>query len=54
MEYDQHKMAKRNIMIVSTVLFIVAFTLNIVLNEALFNYNLNVVPDLQKNSFLSS
>lgn len=42
------------IFIITTAVFISAFVLNIVMNQPLYNLNLNVVPDLQNNSSLGS
>ena len=42
------------IMITATVFFLAAFVLNITSNQALYNYNLNVVPILQSNPSLGS
>lgn len=41
-------------MLISTVFFLIAFILNISSNQALFNYNLKVVPDLQNHPFFGS
>lgn len=41
-------------LIICSVMFLAGFVLNITSSQALFNYNLNVVPILQSNPTLSS
>jgi hypothetical protein len=38
----------------SSLLFLAAFIINITSNTALYNYDLNVVPEMQDNSSLGS
>ena len=42
------------IFVLTTVFFICAFVLNILMNEPLYNTNLNVVPKLQTDNVLGS
>lgn len=42
------------IFILGTAFFLAGFVVNIISNEALFNYNLQIVPQLQANSILGS
>ena len=42
------------IFVITTIFFICAFVINIVMNEPLYNTNLNVVPKLQNDSVLGT
>ena len=41
---QKNKKYKRMIMFISTTLFVIALILNIIMKEALYNYNLKAVP----------
>jgi len=47
----QKKIFKRRLLIfiLTTIIFLVGFVLNIIMNQPLYNLNLNVVPKIQNS-----